>query len=82
MLKPILKPIKRLILIDFTPDEKGKKPYITAGSFYVAITRATSAENVYLKDFDPSYIKVDASIAEKIETMRKVRPYQFKKIYN
>ena len=35
-----------------------------------------------LKDFDPSYIKVDASIAEKIDTMRKVRPYQFKKIYN
>ena len=70
------------VSIDFTPDVKGKKPYIIAGSFYVAITRATTAENVYLKDFDPSYIKVDASIAEKIDTMRKVKPYQFKKIYN
>ena len=45
------------VYVDFTPDEKNKKPYIIAGSFYVAITRATKSENVYLKDFDRNYIK-------------------------
>ena len=70
------------VTIDFTPDKSGKKPYIIAGSFYVAITRATKAENVYLKDFDTSYIKVEPTISEKIEAMRITRPYQFLKIYN
>ena len=44
------------VTIDFSQDETGRKPYIVAGSFYVAITRATKSENVYLKDFDKSYI--------------------------
>ena len=35
------------VTIDFTRDSSGKKPYIIAGSFYVAITRATKSENVY-----------------------------------
>ena len=70
------------VTIDFTKDLSGKKPYITAGSFYVAITRATKSENVYLKDFDKSYIKVDPKISEKIDAMRKTRPYNFKKICN
>ena len=35
------------VTIDFTPDQSGKKPYIIAESFYVAITRATKAVNVY-----------------------------------
>ena len=68
------------VTIDFTPDKSGKKPYIIAGSFYVAITRATKSENVYLKDFDKSYIKVKPIIAEKIDAMRLTKPYKFKKI--
>ena len=53
------------VTIDFTRDKKGKKPYIIAGSFCVAITRATKSENVYLKDFDKSYVEVDLMISEK-----------------
>ena len=70
------------VCVDFTTDEKNKKPYIIAGSFYVAITRATKSENVYLKDFDRNYIKCNPSIAEKIDSMRIIRPYRFKKYYN
>ncbi len=72
-------------IIDFTPDfvnNKLKKPYIIEGSFYVAITRARLSKNIYLKDFDPSYIRVKKEIAEKIDDMRVVKPYKFKKIYN
>ena len=70
------------VSIDFTPDSAKKKPFITSGSFYVAITRATRSENVYLKDFDQSYIKCNPNIGEKIDSMRLTRPYEFKKIYN
>ena len=52
------------------------------GSFYVAITRCKLSENVYLADFDPSYIKIKKEIASKIDDMRKVRPYIFRKIFN
>ena len=37
--------------------------------------------NVFLKSFDPSYIQVNKSIEEKVDAMRKFRPYLFKKIY-
>ena len=70
------------VTIDFTTDAKGKRPYIIAGSFYVAITRATKADNVYLKGFEKSYIKAEPRIAEKIDAMRLTKPYIFKKIYN
>ena len=70
------------VTVDFTPDNEKKKPYIIDGSFYVAITRATKSENVYLKDFDPSYIKCNPNVAEKIDSMRITRPYKFKKYYN
>ena len=45
----------------------------------MAISRASSSENVYLRDFDPSYIKVKKEIAEKIDAMRILRPYKLKK---
>ena len=51
-----------------------------AGSFYVAITRATKSEGVYLRDFDRSYIKVEPKISEKIDAMRITRPCIFKKV--
>ena len=70
------------VSIDFTPDSAKKKPFITSGSFYVAIKRPTRSENVYLKDFDPSYIKCNPHIAEKIDSMRLTSPYKFKKLYN
>jgi ATP-dependent exoDNAse (exonuclease V) alpha subunit len=70
------------ILIDFTGDEKTKtKPYICKGSFYTAITRATTGEDVYLQDFDPSYIQVNKKTEEVIEAMRKFRRYPFYKVY-
>ena len=61
--------------------EPGQKAYITEGSFYVAITRATRSDDVYLADFDESYIKVNKNVMQKIETMRKFKSYKFKKTY-
>ena len=69
-------------MIDFTGDDKTKsKPYICKGSFYTAITRATKGEDVYLKDFDSSYIQVNTKTEEVIEAMRKFRLYPFYKVY-
>ena len=53
------------VIIDFRP-EPGQKAYITEGSFYVAITRATWSDDVYLADFDESYIKVNKNVMHKI----------------
>ena len=70
------------VIIDFGADIKNKiKNYICSGSFYVALTRVRLGSNVYLKSFDPSYIKANKSIEEKIDAMRKFKPYLFKKIY-
>ena len=70
------------VIIDFESDDRKKKPYIIPGTFYVAITRASKAENVYLKSFKKSYIKADSSIAKKIDAMRVTKPYKFFKIFN
>ena len=68
------------VIIDYT-SEGNEMPYVIAGSFYVAITRATCADNVFLADFQTSYIKCNKQVMSKIEAMRKFRQYIFKKIY-
>ena len=67
------------VIVDFTEEGK-KEPYIVAGSFYVAISRATCSENVYLQAFEKSYIKVSSKVLDKIAAMRKFQNYVFKKI--
>ena len=70
------------VVIDFGPDEANKiKFYVCAGSFYVALTRVKMGSKVFLKSFDKKYIKVDPSIEQKVDAMRKFRPYKLKKIY-
>ena len=70
------------VIIDFGPNLELKiKNYICPGSFYVALTRVREGNKVFLKSFDKSYIQVNKSIEEKIEAMKKFRPYKFKKIY-
>ena len=59
-------------------EEKGN---IQTGSFYVALTRVKEGKDVYLKSFEESYITYNARVEEKIESMRKFKPYIFKKIY-
>ena len=68
------------VIVDFT-EEGGKEPFIKPGSFYVAISRATSKEGVFLKAFEKSYIQVSNKVVEKITAMRKFQNYNFKKIY-
>ena len=58
-----------------------KDGYICIGSFYVAITRARVGTNLYLRDFDPSYIKYSKEVNEKISQMRVEKPYKFFKLY-
>ena len=68
------------VIIDFEhlPGEIKSVPF---GSFYVALTRVKEGKNVYLKSFHESYITVNKRVEEKIEAMRKYKPYIFKKIY-
>ena len=47
----------------------------------MALTRVKLGSKVFLKSFDESYIKVNKSIEEKVDAMRKFRNYNFKKIY-
>ena len=70
------------VIIDFGEDISLKiKSYICSGSFYVALTRVREGCKVFLRNFDPKYIKFDKTIEEKVNAMRKFRPYQLKKVY-
>ena len=63
------------VIIDF------RDGFVINGSFYVAITRVKTGSKLFLKDFDSSYIKVTKGIEDKIEHMRKNKPYIFLKKY-
>ena len=63
------------VIIDF------RDGFVISGSFYVAITRVKSGNKLFLKDFDSTYIKPSKDIEEKIEHMRKNKPYLFFKKY-
>ena len=70
------------VIIDFGVDKDRKiKNYICPGSFYVALTRVREGCKVFLKGFDQSYILANKDIEEKVNAMRKFRPYLMKKIY-
>ena len=70
------------VIIDFGPDiELNIKNFILPGSFYVALTRVKEGRKLFLKSFDKSYIQVNQTIDEKVEAMKKFRPYTFKKVY-
>lgn len=70
------------VIIDFGRDKVNKiNNYIVAGGFYVALTRVKMGSAVFLRSFERSYIKVDKTIEDKVEAMRKFRQYNFKKIY-
>ena len=70
------------VIIDFGVDVERKiKNHICPGSFYVALTRVREGCKVFLKSFDSSYIKVKSSIEEKVNAMRKFKPYLLKKVY-
>ena len=70
------------VIIDFGADTVNKvKNFICPGSFYVALTRVKMGSKVFLRSFEKSFIKVNKSIEEKVDAMRKFRSYNFKKIY-
>ena len=70
------------VIIDFGPDIELKiKNFILPGSFYVALTRVKEGKMLFLKSFDRSYIQVNETIEEKVEAMKKFKPYMFKKVY-
>ncbi|MCS5579593.1 MAG: hypothetical protein NZ837_03545, partial [Gammaproteobacteria bacterium] len=68
------------VIIDFDGDENSKA-FITAGSFYVAITRVTNGSKLWLRNFSVTYIKTDPLISATINTMRLQYPYTMKKRY-
>ena len=68
------------VLIDFGAEKKIRN-YIIPGSFYVAITRVKNGCKVFLRSFERSYIVTDKRIAEIIDSMRKYRAYNYKKIH-
>ena len=68
------------VIIDFS-HEMGKGSNIQSGSFYVALTRVKEGKDVYLKSFSESFITFNERVEEKIEAMRKFKPYRFRKVY-
>ena len=68
------------VIIDFDRDENSKA-FITAGSFYVAITRVTNGSKLWLRNFSVTYIQTDPLISYTINTMRDHYPYTMKKRY-
>jgi hypothetical protein len=68
------------VIIDFA-HEPGEIKSVPCGSFYVALTRVKEGKDVYLKSFSESYITFNKRVEQKIEAMRKHKPYNFKKIY-
>ena len=70
------------VIIDFGADAVNKvKNFICPGSFYVALTRVKMGSKVFLRSFEKSFIKVNKSIEDKVDAMRKFRKYNFKKVY-
>ena len=63
-------------MIDFSPDN----PRIPDGSFYTAMSRVRSGQNLYLRQFGQQLIKANAKVENKLETMKLTVPYSFKKI--
>ena len=70
------------VIVDFRGSNDKASGYIERGSFYVAITRVTEANKLYLRNFERKHILVDPRVEYAINTMRMVRRYQMKKVYN
>ena len=69
------------VIVDFRGSNDKASGYIERGSFYVAITRVTEANKLYLRNFERKHILVDPRVEYAINTMRMVRRYQMKKVY-
>ena len=68
------------VIIDFEHDP-GEIRNVPCGSFYVALTRVKEGKHVFLQSFKENYITYNKRVEEKIESMRKFKPYSFKKVY-
>ena len=69
------------VIVDFRgKDEKGSG-YIEKGSFYVAITRVTEANKLYLRNFVRNQIVIDPRVEYAINTMLMAHRYSMKKVY-
>ena len=68
------------MIIDFEHDP-GDIRNVPCGSFYVALTRVKEGKHVFLRSFKENYITYNKRVEEKIESMRKFKPYSFKKVY-
>ena len=68
------------VIIDFAHEQREIRR-VPCGSFYVALTRVKEGKNVFLNSFSESYITVNRRVEEKLDAMRKYKPYIFKKIY-
>ena len=70
------------VIIDFGANpELQIKNYVLAGSFYVALTRVKEGRKVFLKSFEKSYVLVNKAIEEKVNDMKLLREYKFKKVF-
>ena len=65
------------MIIDFS----SKHSRISAGSFYTALSRVKNGESVYLKSFEPHFIKANPAVESKLRAMETFSPYVPKKIY-
>ena len=51
------------------------------GLFYTAISRVKTGDGLFLRSFNPDYIKANPEVENKMKAMSTFSPYQFKKVY-
>ena len=58
------------------------KGSVKHGQFFVMISRARSLSGVYLKSFDPAWIKCEEVVSKEIKRLETTGKYKFDKTYN
>jgi hypothetical protein len=66
-------------LVDFMPNSKNRTNN-DYGMFYVAITRVTNKNNLFLRSFDRCHIQHNPRVEYEIETMKRTKQFKMKKI--
>ena len=67
--------------MDFRRDEDTGKRYILPASFYTAITRVHSGDDLYLRSFETCFIQNDRRVEWEINRLRTTRLFPKSKIY-
>ena len=69
------------MIVDFRRDEDTGKRFIVPASFYTAITRVHSGDDLYLRSFETCFIQNERKVEWEINRMRTLKPFNNTKVY-